>query len=211
MENWKWVKELNVSEGIVKLPKEMKPSKEDWEKEGFVFTEIPDDNIYYLAKMPEGWSIQVPTKSYIPDGTIYVMDNQNRIRGEAYLQKISYKNEPFVPYMGLCTRYKPWNLFYQHPTVAMEHETVFFGDNTHRADSHRIGMVQLFSDEGVLFVEGKEDYRTNDFEKLNQRYIEACHKLWRQAELYGDTHFPNWRDVHAYWDDEKVLSSGNSK
>lgn len=211
MENREWIKKLNVSEGIVMLPRDMKPSKEDWEKLGFVFSEIPDNDIFYLVNMPEGWEIKLQKDRYCPDGRLDVIDEQKRVRGKLYLEKRSYKKEDFVPYMSLCTRYKVYYRMFSHPNVAVDYEEVFFGDEEHHTIFKRIGSTQLYKDEGVLMVNGEEDCRTNDYDKLYERYSEASDELKKKAELYGDEHFPGWRDVHAYWDDEKILSSGNSK
>ena len=40
------------------MAKQMDPSREEWEKLGFTFTDIPGDEVLCKATLPEGWRME---------------------------------------------------------------------------------------------------------------------------------------------------------
>lgn len=62
-----------------RLPRDMKPSRADFEALGFTFTDIGDD-VLFEATLPEGWSTQeTPGSSILWENLI---DDKGRVRGK---------------------------------------------------------------------------------------------------------------------------------
>ena len=67
------------------LPRSMKPNQETFEKLGFVFEDIEDDNVMFKAKLPEGWSMK-PVETYYTS----IIDEKGRERASFFYKGVFY-------------------------------------------------------------------------------------------------------------------------
>ena len=158
------------------MARNMRPCKEEWEKLGFVFTDIPGDDELYEAKLPEGWSTvpsEYPKKNNI-------LDENKNIRGSIFYN-ISYYG--IIAEMQLYRRY---NIVVEHDNNLIE---VYFGNK-----------------EEKLFVAGQirnSDYsHDNDG---NKAYFKEEDRLKKLAEDFANENYPDWKNFNAYWENDMKL------
>lgn len=156
------------------LAKRMDPSKEEWEQLGFIFEEIPGDNMLFKAKLPEGWSIKSTNHPLWSE----IFDENNSLRGSMFYKAVSYDRDA---HMNLKTRYR---ICYVHSEEDKSFLEVYFGN-----------------EEEKLFVAGKVKSPTesDDYDT----YYAKRDELTKIAMKYADENYPNWRSVQAYWKKNK--------
>lgn len=167
-----------------RMAREMSPSREEWEKLGFEFTEIPGDCVLCNAKLPEGWSIKSTDHSMWND----IIDANGMKRGSMFYKAAFYDRSA---HMGLNRRYDVCSDYIEGDNLTIE---VYFGNNKEK-----------------LFVAGQvciPNGATRE-ERLS-KYAEQK-KLYAIAKQYGDQFFPGWEDIHAYWENEKDNSFVKAK
>ena len=161
------------------MAKDMSPSKEVWEQLGFVFTDIPDDDVICIAKLPAGWSIK-PTEN--PMHSI-IFDENGMERGILF-----YKNSVYdrSAHMDLKCRYGVYSEYVDKDSTIL---MIYFGNS-----------------EEKLFIAGQvNDARsTTDEERIAKNLKKDFLKAL--AKQFGDEYYPGWENVNAYWVKEKKVN-----
>lgn len=168
----------------IMMAKEMRPSREEWEQLGFVFTDIPGDDVLCSAVLPEGWSIKATDHSMWNE----IIDENGMKRGSMFYKAAFYDRSAHMSLerrYGVCSSY-----------VGDDYSTteVYFGNN-----------------EEKLFVAGQVHYSKDATREERAAKYEEEEKLRAIAKQFGDENYPGWESVHAYWDNEKEISNGLSK
>ena len=172
-----------VEQGEVLMSREMDPSKEEWEQLGFVFTDIPDDNVLCKVTLPEGWSL-----NNISLSTCNIIDENGMTRGSMYYNPTFYDRKAF---MNLETRYKVCSYYVDSERSTTE---VFFGNGDEK-----------------LFIAGQVHIpRDITFEERRAKYYKID-ELRAMAKKFGDENYPGWESVHTYWKNEKKNSHSSLK
>lgn len=165
--------------GNVMMAKDMKPSKEEWEKLGFSFIDVPGDKILCNAMLPEGWSMKATSHSM----SIDIIDENGMRRGSMFYKGTLYDRNAN---MSLLCRYAVCSNRIEDDGITTE---IYFGNETEK-----------------LFVAGQTHVSMNmSYEERCAQY-DKNNELVSLAEQYGDRNYPNWRDIHAYWTDDMTLS-----
>ena len=158
------------------LPKDMDPERSEWEALGFEFTEIPNDELMYRAKLPKGWRMVSTNHPMSTD----MIDELGRRRGAMFYKASIYDRKAS---MYLCRRYK----------VNLERKvdgfdatsTVYFGNPQER-----------------LFVAGEVIFSYKSPMEEQAKAVEQIDALEEVAKAWGLEHYPDCEDIHAYWDIE---------
>ena len=161
---------------ITKVAKRMTPSREEWEQLGFVFTDIPGDDVLCSAVLPEGWSVRATGYS---SRDYEIIDENGMKRGRMFYEPIGPRGYR-TAHMNLQPRYSVCSRGVGYATAA-----IYFGN-----------------DEEILFVAGQIHQPAN---RTNESAA-AWDKLCDIAKQFGDENYPDWENVHAYWDKEKEIS-----
>ena len=70
-------------------------------------------------------------------------------------------------------------------------------------DESSIREIYFGNKKEKLFIAGRVDMEHNlTTEQVRAKYDED-EKLCQLARQFGDENYPDWRDIHAYWDDDK--------
>lgn len=169
------------------LAKEMIPSKEEWEKLGFIFTEIPEDNILINAILPNGWKIKATEHSMWND----IIDENDKIRGKMFYKASFYDRRA---HMNLEQRYKVSSEYIDDDST---NEIIYFGAPKEK-----------------LFIAGQINW-PKDINELNEEeYFNILTKreeLIILAEEFGNQNYPDWQSVHAYWENNKEATKKLTK
>ena len=168
----------------VMMAKEMRPSKEQWEQLGFVFTDIPEDNVLCSATMPDGWSLKASCYPMWYD----IFDENGMKRGSMVYKNVFYDRDAC---MYLDRRYEICRVYVTEDRTI---EEIYFGNEDEK-----------------LFVAGQV-YRPKDlsFEEKRAKYIER-ERLRAIAKQFGDENYPDWENVLAYWENAKENSHSSIK
>ena len=160
----------------IMLSRDMQPAKEVWEKLGFVFYEIPGNNVLYKAELPKGWKL-VPNEH--PMWTDLI-DEQGNLRGQMFY-KASYSVA--MSRMELFNRY---NICRRSISMDPIVDEIYFGNS-----------------EEVLFVGGKATLSLNPTEEQREEYFKQLQEARLKTRQFAETNYPGWEDPAAYWDKPK--------
>lgn len=168
----------------IKMARDMNPSKVEWEKLGFVFTDIPEDNVLCWATLPEGWSLKATDYPTWYD----ILDEHGRKRGSMVYKDVLWDRNAC---MNLENRYKVCSVYVTDDRTI---EEVYFGNEDEK-----------------LFVAG-QIYRPKNLrlEEMQVKYTEYK-RLRAMAKQFGDENYPGWESVHAYWNNVRELSCDQVK
>ena len=156
----------------------MNPKKEEWEKLGFVFTEIPGDDVLCNAQMPEGWSMKATDHSMWSE----IIDNKGLKRGSMFYKASFYDRRAHMslePRYRVCVRYIDDNYTTKEIYFGNEKEKLFIA--------------------GQLYI--PKDASNEEFKTK----MEEEDKLKSIAFEFAKENYPDWKDVNAYWDIEENL------
>lgn len=169
----------------IKMAKKMRPSREVWERLGFLFTDIPGDNVLCSAILPEGWSLKATSHSMWND----IFDENGMKRGSMFYKASFYNRSA---HMDLYQRY----------SVCMD----YVDDDE---DGYATKLEIYFGNKcEKLFVAGFVNLSGSDnFEDIENEFKEED-RLQAIAKQFGDENYPGWQSVHTYWDNTKELSRG---
>lgn len=159
------------------MPREMHPSREDFEELGFVFRDIPGDDVLCYASLPEGWSIKPTDQPMWSD----LVDENGVSRGDMFYRNSRYDRDAHM---------KLWHRYGIRREVIGDETEIYFGNATEK-----------------LFVSGRI---TMDFERPQEEIQEQFNKfdeLMMLTKKFADTVYPDWENVHAYWDDNKKVKT----
>ena len=173
------VQKANQSRTMLKteLPKDMRPSKEDFEKLGFKFKEIGDP-VLYGTELPNGWKISF-------DGGYWsrIVDSNGFERGNIFYKGALYDRSG---YMTLISRY------HISTEYAPGQENLSDDD-----DAEEMIFLEDPSDGSKIKILGQaKRYKSKrSFEKSEQ-----FSRLMKEAEAWIEEKVPNWDDPTKYWD-----------
>ena len=166
------------------MAREMNPSKEEWEQIGFVFTDIPGDDVLCMAILPEGWSIKATDHSMWNE----IIDANGMKRGSMFYKASFYDRSA---HMYLERRYGVCSSYVGDDYLTTE---IYFGNAKEK-----------------LFVAGQVHISKDATRKERLAKYKKEDKLRAIAKKFGDKNYPDWENVHAYWDNEKTLTYKPSK
>ena len=153
---------------MVTLPKEMTPDREEWERLGFTFCDIPGDDVLWQATLPEGWSIKATSHSMWSD----IIDNKGRKRGSIFYKASFYDRKGS---MRLRPRYEIKRVYSD--------------------DTESLSEVYFGSEEEKIFVAGQIDESVSYADQLEQSmrlheiafaYAKEHYPEWQSATAYWD-------------------------
>ena len=179
--------EAEGQERVVKntmMAKKMRPSKEAWEQLGFVFTDIPADDVLCNATLPEGWSLRVTDHSMWNE----IIDENGMIRGSMFYKAAFYDRDA---HMSLQCRYAVRSSYVGDDYSTTE---VYFGNENEK-----------------LFVAGQVHVSEDISREEKCARYNKIEELRAVAQKFGDENYPDWQNVHAYWGDEKEISRSRLK
>ena len=155
------------------LPRKMTPGQEVFEKLGFIFKDTGDAALLD-AKLPKGWIVEI-----VPSSTFYgnFIDEKGRKRGGYCYGKENDGRSCWS--MWLNTRYH---------AIYLDSTTPPYGYKKYG----RTFTVCVFDSlrSSIVFSAGE------CLEKNTVRYG----KLFKKAEAYLESTYPDWKDVTKYWD-----------
>ena len=167
---------------ITKLAKKMFPYREEWEQLGFVFADIPGDEMFVNAQLPIGWKMEGE-----PDSIVEKIIDENGLDRAAIIS--NYKDDTS---MQLLSRYGI-RTNYIDSKNGSTHE-IYFGNEKEK----------IFIAGRVFFADEYDDETRKELYKIEDR-------LEKVARKYADEHYPNWANVLAYWNDEAQKASTTSQ
>ena len=156
------------------LARRMYPSQADWESLGFTFIDIPDDSVMYQAELPEGWSIEATSHQMHSN----ILDANGHKRGSMFYKASFYDRNAS---MSLERRYNIHRRYLDEEGRTFE---VYFGTETE-----------------AIFVAGKVVKPKNGTEAEIDAAYKTAEQLQQFAVAWANEHYPDWENVHAYWDD----------
>jgi hypothetical protein len=166
------------------LPKDMSPSKEDYESLGFAFSDIPGDDVLCNGILPNGWSLRMES-SY---GTT-ILDENGLERGYFFYKAVFYDRSAN---MSLCCRYGIMTDYLD--------------------DTHSLREIYFGNKKEKLFVAGQVHINRDAEREAKLKAYETEEQLQEQARQFANENYPDWKNVHAYWDiSKKDLSNDNQK
>lgn len=165
------------------MAKSMRPSQEEWEKLGFVFLDVPGDDILYYATMPEGWSMR---RTEHPLWTEIIDKNEN-VRGSMFYKSKPYERESR---MSLRARYRVFSRYLGENYSTKE---ICFGN----------------SDE-ILFVAGSYQVKRGSTREEREALLLEDERLKALAEQFGNDNYPGWQEIDSYWENDKQNSNGQA-
>ena len=166
------------------MAKKMNPSKEVWEKLGFSFSEIPNDDTLCQATLPDGWTIK-PTDHAMWNE---IFDSNNAKRGAMFYKSSFYDRDA---HMYLESRYKICTKYLDDNYESRE---VYFGN-----------------EQEVLFIAGQIIIPEKATRQERIDAYEKEEKLRKIAEQFANENYPDWENVQAYWDDGKNYTRSLAK
>ena len=166
------------------VAKKMRPSRQDWEQLGFAFSDISGDDVLCKATLPEGWII-VPTDHSMWND---IIDQNGRKRGSMFYKSSFYDRDA---HMDLNCRYGVRSDYIGDDYSTTE---IYFGNDSEK-----------------LFVAGQVHRQKNATREEILAEYDEMDRLKAMAKKFGDENYPDWKNVHAYWDDEKEKTHGTSR
>ena len=160
----------------IMLSREMKPAKEIWEKLGFVFYEIPGNNVLYKAELPKGWKLEPNEHPMWSD----LIDENGNLRGQMFY-KSSYSVD--ISHMVL---FKKYGIYRKNISMDPIIDEIYFG-----------------SSEEVLFTAGRITLPLNPTEEQREEYFKQESETRKRALEFAEENYPGWEDPTAYWDKPK--------
>jgi len=168
----------------IMLSREMNPSKEVWEKLGFVFYEIPGNKVLYKAELPKGWKL-VPNEHPMWSNLI---DEFGNLRGQMFY-KSSYTID--ISNMELFKKY------------GIRRKNI--------SDDPIIDEYYFGNPKEVLFVGGRTTLPLNATDEQREEYFKQESEIRAKLLEFADENYPGWDDPCAYWDKTPTESKGIQK
>ena len=169
-----YIRNINNEEIVanVCLSKSMSPSKEEWEKLGFVFTDIPDDDVLCYAKLPEGWQLRRVEGIWNE-----MVDSNGLIRAKMWYKTVPDINAHMylLPYYHICSKYNDDET----------KEEIWFGNDNEKL--YIAGVVDI-----------KKDWNIEDACKE----VAERDKLSAFSKIFGDKNYPGWESTYDCWNKE---------
>lgn len=150
-------------------------TKQQYEMMGITIIDEYDD-LFYNVQLPEGWEIKATDHNMWND----LYDDKGRKRASFFYKAAFYDRDAFINFV---TRYR----------ISVDHDADITADWKVWEAADFVGVVEdcdkvIFRTECVP-VSGT--YSGDDAIK---------DRLREQLNIYMTEHYPNYRDIHAYWD-----------
>ncbi len=158
-----------------RMARKMRPSREAWEKLGFVFSDIEGDDVLCNAVLPEGWSIKATDHSMWNN----IYDEKGNERGSMFYKAAFYDRDA---HMNLERRYHICTVDKDGDSNIVE---VYFGNSKEK-----------------LFVAGELEHNPDAPSAERRKFYDEEEKLRELAIEYANENYPEWEDPTAYWDIE---------
>ena len=155
------------------VAKRMDPKMEEWEKLGFSFTQIPGDDMLCEAVLPEGWELKPTDHSMWTD----IVDNNGHKRGSMFYKAAFYDRDA---HMYLSPRYGV--------------RTTYLNDEENTTE------IYFGSDDEILYIAGRVSFPKDLSRKERLERYDLQDEFREDALKFGEENYPDFRDVHAYWD-----------
>ena len=159
------------------MPVEMHPSRKDWEDLGFAFNNIPGDDVLCAATLPKGWSIKPTDQPLWSD----IVDENGITRGDMCYRASTYDRDAHM---------KLWHRYSIRREIIGKETEIFFGNTTEK-----------------LFVAGRAIIDFDSSKEDIQKQFDRINELIMLAKDFADENYPDWENVHAYWDTNKKVKS----
>ena len=164
-----------------KFAKDMYPERSVWEKLGFKFKEIPNDDILYNGILPDGWNIQGTEHPMWSE----IIDKDNNIRGTIFYKASPYDRKAF---MSLKQKYNiEKDCIYKEDSVIYSY---YFGNEDER-----------------LYTSDKVEVFDDDFDAKADLYDMMLNSRNEEVREFADTNYPGWNSYDSYWsksNEEKI-------
>lgn len=170
---------------IARMSKDMDPCREEWEQLGFSFVDIYGDDVLCKAIMPFGWEVK-PTQH---PRYFNILDEKGLKRGSMYYCP-EFDNRRAS--MHLVCRYGV------HQTYIKKYPF-----------SHHIQQIIFGNEDEKLFIASEVLVPTSVL--YEDRDVELIERSRAAAQQFGDDNYPDWRNVHAYWGENKFISKEKGK
>lgn len=174
--------QANAVENVL-LARDMRPDRKVWEKLGFKFEDIENDNVLLKATLPEGW-VLMPT-SHSMWNEIY--DDKNRLRAEMFYKAAFYDRSA---HMSLKNRY-----------------------DIHSASCGPLDMDEIIyfgNEQEVLFIAGivKNGGNFGLPKEERDKIRHEKSRLYDLAREFAKENYPQYERINTYWnrEPEKTLS-----
>lgn len=155
-------------------------TKEQYENMGIKVLDEYDD-LFYSVELPEGWEMKPTSHSMWNE----VVDDKGRKRISFFYKGAFYDRDAFSNFIN---RYS----YSVMPFDNYKDENVGYEDRKFKPWRGYI------TDCGECIKKIKEITA-----KTDKEYLSIDDKLGNACKKYLDKHFPDWKDVNAYWNDEK--------
>lgn len=150
-------------------------TKQQYEKMGIIIVDEYDD-LFWNVKLPDGWEIKATEHSMWND----LFDNKGRKRANFFYKAAFYDRDAFINF-----------------------ETRFQICVDHIADSNADYEVWIKSDYQGTIKDGEEIIVSTEHIPSTDDFIQNIKikdSLREQLETYMNEHYPNYQDIHSYWD-----------
>lgn len=152
-------------------------TKQQYEKIGIIIKGEHDD-LFWDVELPKGWKIE---QHGIYMSCLY--DEKGRIRSDFFYKAAHYDS---------CAFSKLYTRFHSHVThTATRHNT----DYSVWIQSDYQGVVE---DGDTIIFQTERIPVTRSFKKDDM----TKEKLKKKLETFMTEHYPDYQDIHAYWDEE---------
>ena len=150
-------------------------TKAEYEKMGIEVIDEADD-LFWNVKLPEGWKIKPTSHSMWNE----LRDAKNRIRFKFFYKAAFYDRDAFSNFQ---TR------FQLEVTHIADPEADY---NVWKASDYQ-GTIK---DGDIIICQTRCVPPTGDYEKDDK----LTDELWEELHTFMKEHWPEYKDVHAYWD-----------
>jgi hypothetical protein len=151
-------------------------TREQYEKMGIKILDAKDD-LFWTVILPEGWTTKAT------DHTMWneLRDDQDRVRGTFFYKAAFYDRDAFINF-----------------------ETRFQIEVTHDCDPEADYQIWKKADlVGIIKDAGKIVYRTKTVPAIDDydKELKIKNKLYDELEAYLEKEYPDYKNIHAYWND----------
>ena len=155
----------------------------EWTKKQYEKMDIhiidEDDDLFYNVELPEGWKIEATGHTMWND----LLDDKGRLRGSFFYKAAFYDRHAFINFK---TRY----------SIEVKHAINFTDAEDY--DEYRASDMYGVVIDGVNVIVFETERRSGAVNYMEHQIIER--ELYDELEKYMVDHYPNYKDIHAYWD-----------
>lgn len=174
---WNNIKDFMTWEEQAKIRTQniIEHTKQQYEKMGIVIIDEYDD-LFWNVKLPEGWKIKATEHSMWNN----LFDNKGRKRANFFYKAAFYDRDAFINF-----------------------DTRFQMSVGHIADSGEDYKIWSTSDYQGTIKDGDVIICSTRCVPVTGSYAEddkVKESLWKELEDFMNDHYPDYKNIHAYWD-----------